>query len=204
MRDGGRRLYYSMKRRLLNLLTALSLLLCVAVVVLWVRSYLVADLITWRSGEPVGAQGWYDASSAGGGLRLQCQWHAFEGTPAPAGVRVEYQMQWPEGWWREDPAAVTGAAGSWWWGRRGFAFERTRQRRPASYGLVSVQRRLFVAAPHWLPAIAAALAPALWLARTVRKSRRSGNLCPTCAYDLRATPARCPECGAAASVSTLT
>ena len=33
-----------MKRRVLNLLTALSLLLCVAVCVLWVRSYRVADV----------------------------------------------------------------------------------------------------------------------------------------------------------------
>src|SRR5437870_231846 len=33
-----------MKRRLLNLLTALSLLLCVAAVALWVRSYAVSDM----------------------------------------------------------------------------------------------------------------------------------------------------------------
>jgi hypothetical protein len=33
-----------MKRRLLNLLTALSLLLCVAACVLWVRSYWAFDL----------------------------------------------------------------------------------------------------------------------------------------------------------------
>ena len=33
-----------MKRRLLNLLTALSLLLCVAVMAVWVRSYRVADV----------------------------------------------------------------------------------------------------------------------------------------------------------------
>jgi len=32
-----------MRRRLLNLLTALSLLLCVAVCVLWVRSYWIGD-----------------------------------------------------------------------------------------------------------------------------------------------------------------
>ena len=32
-----------MTRRLLNLLTALSLLLCVALVVLWVRRYTVTD-----------------------------------------------------------------------------------------------------------------------------------------------------------------
>jgi hypothetical protein len=34
-----------MTRRLFNLLTALSLLLCVAVVALWVRSYYVADWV---------------------------------------------------------------------------------------------------------------------------------------------------------------
>jgi hypothetical protein len=36
-----------LKRRLLNLLTALSLLLCVAVVALWVRSYWVADYLCY-------------------------------------------------------------------------------------------------------------------------------------------------------------
>jgi hypothetical protein len=43
MRYAGKRLNYSMTRRVLNLLTALSLLLCVAACVLWVRSYWVAD-----------------------------------------------------------------------------------------------------------------------------------------------------------------
>src|SRR5688500_11138269 len=37
-----------MRRRLLNLLTALSLLLCVAVVALWVRSYAKADFVGYK------------------------------------------------------------------------------------------------------------------------------------------------------------
>ena len=36
-----------MKRRLLNLLTILSLLLCVAAVALWIRSYWAGDELQW-------------------------------------------------------------------------------------------------------------------------------------------------------------
>jgi hypothetical protein len=42
-----------MKRSLLNSLTALSLLLCVAVVVLWVRSYVVANSLNLSRADPV-------------------------------------------------------------------------------------------------------------------------------------------------------
>ncbi len=52
-------------------------------------------------------------------------------------------------------------------------------------------------APYWLFALAFAIAPALWYWTARRKFRRAAaGLCPRCGYDLRATPTRCPECGA--------
>ena len=70
------------------------------------------------------------------------------------------------------------------------------KRRPAhSY-------RELVFLPLGLPLLLSAALPALWLARAVRSSRRRrAGLCRRCGYDLRATPGRCPECGAVASVA---
>jgi hypothetical protein len=56
---------------------------------------------------------------------------------------------------------------------------------------------------HGWAVAAFGLLPAGWIAvrarqRAICGRRRRGNLCLTCGYDLRATPAGCPECGRSA------
>ena len=50
--------------------------------------------------------------------------------------------------------------------------------------------------PHWLIITLAAVVPMRFAVhRLLRPRRRAAGLCPTCGYDVRATPDRCPECG---------
>jgi hypothetical protein len=51
--------------------------------------------------------------------------------------------------------------------------------------------------PHWFAALLFAIFPAIRL-RSILRTRRlnRAGLCERCGYDLRATPDRCPECGA--------
>ena len=55
---------------------------------------------------------------------------------------------------------------------------------------------LHVVLPNWAVMLFLLIFPAGWWGRNFRKrARLTHGLCPKCAYDLRATPARCPECG---------
>jgi hypothetical protein len=70
---------------------------------------------------------------------------------------------------------------------------------PGNTPLVA-NRFAVLTAPLWLPLAAALVLPVAWLTRrAVRGRRRAAGRCVTCGYDLRATPARCPECGTEAA-----
>jgi len=57
--------------------------------------------------------------------------------------------------------------------------------------------------PHWAMILLFAITPAIWLYAKLRPASRRAQrlkqgLCVNCGYDLRASPDRCPECGAIA------
>ena len=81
----------------------------------------------------------------------------------------------------------------------------TRTYASASGGTPYQDHKLTAWVPYWLLLLIFAPLP-LWVgtvyrARRIRASRRKRGLCAACGYDLRASPGRCPECGARAKSS---
>jgi hypothetical protein len=179
-----------MSRRLLNLLTAISLLGCVAVGVVWVRSYWRSDMLRVRRVGPA-PDGGVRCSQVTIGWRAAViyigrQRWTQEGPPDDgAGVSVG---SWPAG------------PGSWDAGFNPGAIRRQLGRLAWVEDPPSGSTRVtFLTLPAWpLVALLAAL-PAARLYRRTRR-RRGAGLCAACGYDLRATPDRCPECGCGTTV----
>jgi len=173
------------RRRLFNLAftlaAAVSLVLCVATVVMWVRSYWVIEGYQMISVRPL-PNGQLD--------RRIFVWRWTTGAvyfgrtvqnpgSTDVGSRWEYYRL-------KDESSVSA-----FWTRR-LGFDWVRQPNGGS---------LIVALPYPLLVLATGIPMSFLLLRLHRKRRRSSlNLCPICGYDLRATPERCPECGTAASL----
>ncbi len=184
-------------------LSILSLLVCVATVALWVRSYWVADLWHWsrypddRPSE--GRVGWVDVRTFSGRLGAHVEFNSAYMNDPPRGIRHEIESAESAG-----PIAIEPSHGlrgifvgvpdppyhvylDW----AGFVYYRNDFN--ASY------HDHYAILPLWAVAGLTAIAP-LWavgstVRRRARSSRALAGLCPTCGYDLRATPERCPECG---------
>jgi len=181
-----------MVRRLLNRLTVLSLLLCVAACGLWVRSYLAHDVLSWTRADDVGGSryGWYRVVASGRGrLAYACDAEVYQRSSVTAREAARLVGRWQWAGWQRGPAGYAAPA---FGGRPNL---------PWGFHLAwrvdaSTVRREVVL-PYWAVALPAALLPALWVVRYRRRRVRPGA-CPNCGYDLRATPERCPECGATA------
>ena len=175
-----------MKRRLLNLVTALSLLVCVAVCALWVRSYWGMDHVAARAG-PCDRlfHAWWSRGNIFFGVTTGDDY----GISGDRLRRWRYDARDLAAGWSRQPATVNlYAAGFGYVGAEAGPAVRPRG------------RRVFAAiAPLWGVALLAAATPVLrlagWTRRRGRKARQRRCLCARCGYDLRATPDRCPECG---------
>jgi len=192
-----------MKRRLLNVLTALSLLLCVAVCVLWVRSYSHFDRLGFGgSGLCVVAS--YNGTLSVWTLSQPCILFQ-EGFETAEKGSDEWPARWADSWDSLMPFGVSQShrrlAGFGWVSGEFF---------PPGWGMVreaddSAPRYGALGCPLWavgaivlvlpISRAAASLRTALRRRRTMAK-----GTCFRCGYDLRATPGQCPECGCRSAV----
>ena len=156
-----------MKRRLFNLASAVSLLLCATTVAAWLDSHFYTHAIwcsrpTWSVGV-LSKQGGFIVHSTGRIAR-------------PGWIRLRKRTdnsRWPLHYEELFDHHAFGF---------GYAAGKPTSAGP-SHGF---------AVPYWLPA--GLFAMTAW--RAWRRGRYSATgVCPICRYDLRATPDRCPECG---------
>ena len=188
-----------MKRRLFNLLAAVSLVLCGATAAMWVRSsFLTDDLFvfarwneparefntvhTWLLGGWIQVQGIEtyglpndDVSKAraygNGSFR-------FRSDPMAPQVGGVFSQRWPWVYWLHFQAS----------GASTYA------------GLNGLSHVWKFGVCLWPVTLIELVLPIAWVwRRDKRRHHRLRGLCPRCGYDLRATPDRCPECGTAAT-----
>jgi hypothetical protein len=192
-----------MRRKLFTLAAGVSAVLCVGACGLWIRSYWRADQIDMfaKGSEYRQRPLWMaTAISAKGGLGVSVS-HSTEYFPDDASWRrsLTRPTAMPlqhESWGARAYPRWAGKGITSTWQGMGFQWLRRVRTEP---DLWAVQRSVVV--PLWVAALLTAALPALWLSRRLssyRAARRARlGLCLACGYDLRATPDRCPECGAA-------
>jgi hypothetical protein len=191
-----------MRRRVFNILTALSLLLFVATVVIWVRSYWRADQLGYgrvRTDTYPVYNGILVASTHGG---LRIQPIRYSGKPLPPDAYAHLPIGWQWTTFTAEPYPLspeaTGDERSLW-NRIGFEAKMVGFDVPEGLQLISY-RVTVVTLPYYSVALLTGILPfvraCLWGRRYHRSKKRSRlGLCLTCGYDLRATPDKCPECG---------
>lgn len=180
-----------MIRRLFNALSVLSLLLCIGLCMLWVRSYSKADLIGWGRLDPHSE---FPILIADAHLKMKSP-PAIDALLLGVGsgeifwsrLRTYQSNDSPElhpGWIRFGGPAAPDAVPSAVRSHLGFGYEK-------QANLFAITWSYYT--PCWFVCALLALIPAARLL-TLRRKCGPGN-CPKCGYDLRATPDRCPECG---------
>jgi hypothetical protein len=156
-----------------NLACVVSLLICLACAALWTRSYFVGDNWVWYEQE---CQNCYNTIRSGRG------WIRYGWTD----MSMMTGINPPPGHFTLDPGAALYPFNATWSNHMlpGYRY----YRHPTA---------LVVDVSYAIPFAITAVLPSIWLMTYRRRRRRfrEGH-CRVCGYDLRASPGRCPECGA--------
>ena len=174
---------------LLDGLSAVLLLLCLAAVAARVRSHFRIDEAGWRDG----GRGYIQFASERGQVVLTHVGEYRGETSMLIGYRVRAITRQD----RDHPR--TRPLGHYW---GGFQFFHLPDRPNSNLGDFRG-----VALPHWFLAALCLPLPLYRFGPRLRnrlrgRRRAARGLCPACGYDLRATPDRCPECGTAPTATT--
>ena len=168
------------RRRLFTILSMLSLILCLATFALWARSYWQYDVLTYDYVHPPGPWTRWFLTSNSGVLTF---------------ARGDYTVPGDSsrGLYFHSSSAYRPITGT-----LGFAWDNHNSDPTVNFMRYSLDF------PHWSLATLLAIAPIFWFfgPRVRRAKRHRLGLCPSCGYDLRATPDRCPECGTPALTET--
>ena len=199
-----------MRKAAFQFLVALSALLCLATVALWIRGYRARDGV-WYSTDSMRysihsyrgriwawtlsiapsptAMVWATPLRMSRGLQVDSvldSWYAPYIIPGRGVVLETDFTEAPRGW---------GSPSGQWLGFRYVSTDTWYPKAQLQWGYPTARSRaIFI--PHWAVVALTALLPAMAVVRLVRnRNRRGKKICGKCGYDLRATPGRCPECG---------
>jgi hypothetical protein len=176
-----------MRCRLFTILAVLSLVLCAGTCVEWVRSYWAREYVEWRRGTAWAAVG------SSGQICLIYESPPDKNAKLAADESTNRGLHYNSSAPR--PLLMGRSSSSFWsppviniqWD--GFALLQEKMSAGPPVTAVVV--------PCWFLSVLLATLPSAWLWRWHKQRQRAlmKGRCPSCGYDLRATPDRCPECG---------
>ena len=190
-----------------------SLMAALAAGGMWVRSHHVGDRWGWatvsREGATARETDLYFVSADGGvAAQVLRRWRAAGNARVTDGRPFYHAADGVLEYPRPRPIAATGTHHNWHLG--GCGFLRSVYGRQDLWVSYDGETRVYgadrtvitaVVAPWWMLTLTGLPLPLAAALRRARARRPPAGLCPSCGYDLRATPARCPECGASPASS---